>query len=165
MKKLNVFIFCTSLVLALILPCSLFAQTGATSVRGTNLDKSGAAVVGGIAQPAIPLGSIQRYEYAGVQRSDCKSQSVQWTDVWELHHPAESAARDAVRITVRILEAGETKHEPTGEGQPLQRLRLSAVGKASGLIGRSGLVGPGVPVLFLMSVQEAAFLRIETVGA
>ena len=48
MRKLNLRIFCTSLSvsLALLLACCLCAQTGTTSLRGSILDKTAAAVVG-----------------------------------------------------------------------------------------------------------------------
>lgn len=48
MRKINVRIFCTSLSvpLALLLACSLCAQTGTTSLRGSILDKSGGAIAG-----------------------------------------------------------------------------------------------------------------------
>jgi hypothetical protein len=48
MRKLMVRIFCTSLTLplALLLSCSLCAQTGTTSLHGSIMDKSGAVIVG-----------------------------------------------------------------------------------------------------------------------
>lgn len=46
MRKLSVRIFCTSLPLALLLAICLCAQTGTTSLRGTILDKTAAAVAG-----------------------------------------------------------------------------------------------------------------------
>src|SRR6516165_2015438 len=50
MRKLNLRIFCTSLSvsvpLALLFACCLCAQTGTTSLRGSILDKTAAAVVG-----------------------------------------------------------------------------------------------------------------------
>jgi hypothetical protein len=72
MKKLNSCIFWASLLLALVFPCSLFAQTGTTSLRGVVLDKSGAAIVGArvaIKSPELSLerstttGSAGQYEF------------------------------------------------------------------------------------------------------
>jgi len=78
MRKLFVRIFCTSLTLALalLLACSLCAQTGTTSLRGSILDKSG----GAIANAKIKLVKLdQGLEYETTSNSRGEYQFVSLT--------------------------------------------------------------------------------------
>ena len=65
MKKMNRYISWVALLLALLLPCLLFAQTGTTSLHGTITDKSGAALAGARIMISNPQTHLERTTTSG----------------------------------------------------------------------------------------------------
>ena len=61
------------------------------------------------------MGSVQRYEHSRFQRANGKPVTGLWPNVWQLLQFAEPAARDAVRVTLRILGPLNTLQQTAGK--------------------------------------------------